>query len=474
MTEIAVQFRRAPLALFSRAGVRQVDPNVLAIRVQPDEGILLRFGAKVPGQGLQIRTVNMDFRYGSSFAVDSPDAYETLLLDAMVGDASLFTRDDEVERAWAILEPILDAWGAGEGGPLHFYAAGTWGPPGRRRAARARRARVAPAMTEPESAARGAGGPSAPHAVRRAESLATPMWEERGTTVRAVAGHLASLWDAPAAAGRGGRPPMVTEKGLPARPGLGPQPHRHGRRRRGRRPRGRTLLGPGRAPPVARDRARARARHRRAPIDARISTHCHDGADGGERVCYEEVVLTVRGEAAAHLAGIVAPLLIHDLPTHVWWPGDPPFHDPVFDQLVELGDRVLVDSADFSDLLGGLRRAGGPAPAQRRRRPELGAAGVVAGADGAVLRRASLPPLPARTSAGCGCATPSRCAHRRGTTRTTGRSAPGVAAPMAQALLYAGWIATRLGWRRHRTVEPLRDGGFRLDSRGQARDGRPR
>ena len=129
VTEIAVQFRRAPLALFARAGAPQIDPNVLAIRVQPDEGILLRFGAKVPGQGLQIRTVNMDFRYGSSFAVDSPDAYETLLLDAMVGDASLFTRDDEVERAWAILDPILDAWSAGQGGPLHFYGAGSWGPP---------------------------------------------------------------------------------------------------------------------------------------------------------------------------------------------------------------------------------------------------------------------------------------------------------------------------------------------------------
>jgi glucose-6-phosphate 1-dehydrogenase len=129
VTEIAVQFRRAPLSLFNRAGVSQVDPNVLAIRVQPDEGILLRFGAKVPGQGLQIRTVNMDFRYGSSFAVDSPDAYETLLIDAMIGDASLFTRADEVERAWEILDPILGAWGSGEGGPLHFYAAGTWGPP---------------------------------------------------------------------------------------------------------------------------------------------------------------------------------------------------------------------------------------------------------------------------------------------------------------------------------------------------------
>jgi len=129
VTEIAVQFKQAPLALFARAGVPQIEANILAIRVQPDEGILLRFGAKVPGQGLQIRNVNMDFRYGSSFAVDSPDAYETLLLDAMIGDASLFTRDDEVERAWEILDPILRAWQSGQGGPLHFYAAGTWGPP---------------------------------------------------------------------------------------------------------------------------------------------------------------------------------------------------------------------------------------------------------------------------------------------------------------------------------------------------------
>jgi glucose-6-phosphate 1-dehydrogenase len=129
VTEVAVQFKSPPLALFERAGAPNIDPNILAIRIQPDEGILLRFGAKVPGQGMQIRGVNMDFRYGFSFAVDSPDAYETLLLDAMVGDPSLFTRDDEVERAWEILDPIRSAWSNGTGGPLHFYGAGSWGPP---------------------------------------------------------------------------------------------------------------------------------------------------------------------------------------------------------------------------------------------------------------------------------------------------------------------------------------------------------
>jgi glucose-6-phosphate 1-dehydrogenase len=129
VTEVAVQFKSPPLALFERVGATKVEPNILAVRIQPDEGILLRFGAKVPGPGMQIRSVNMDFRYGYSFAVDSPDAYETLLLDAMVGDPSLFTRNDEVERAWEILEPILHAWSAGAGGPLHFYGAGSWGPP---------------------------------------------------------------------------------------------------------------------------------------------------------------------------------------------------------------------------------------------------------------------------------------------------------------------------------------------------------
>jgi len=127
-TEIAVQFKQAPLALFEHAGAPPMDPNMLAIRIQPDEGILLRFEAKVPGPGLQIRNVNMDFRYGSSFAVDSPDSYETLILDCMIGDASLFTRADEVERAWEILDPIEEAWESGEGGALHFYDAGSWGP----------------------------------------------------------------------------------------------------------------------------------------------------------------------------------------------------------------------------------------------------------------------------------------------------------------------------------------------------------
>jgi glucose-6-phosphate 1-dehydrogenase len=126
-TEIAIQFREVPHRLF-RDAATDPDPNLLAIRIQPDEGIMLRFGAKVPGLGMAIRPVTMDFTYGSAFSVDSPDAYETLILDALQGDASLFTRADEVEEAWGIVDPIIDAWASGPPPEFPNYDAGTWGP----------------------------------------------------------------------------------------------------------------------------------------------------------------------------------------------------------------------------------------------------------------------------------------------------------------------------------------------------------
>ena len=126
-TEIAIQFKEVPHRLFRESAV-EPDPNLLAIRIQPDEGIMLRFGAKVPGLGLDVRSVNMDFTYGSAFSVDSPDAYETLILDALLGDASLFTRADEVEGAWGIVTPIIEAWASEPAPDFPNYEAGTWGP----------------------------------------------------------------------------------------------------------------------------------------------------------------------------------------------------------------------------------------------------------------------------------------------------------------------------------------------------------
>jgi glucose-6-phosphate 1-dehydrogenase len=129
-TEIAIQFKLPPLMLFSESVVPP-EPNLLALRIQPNEGIMLRFAAKVPELGLDVRSVNMDFTYGTSFTRDAPEAYETLLLDAMLGDASLFTRADEVEAAWAVVSPLLDIWKSWEkegDTDLCFYEAGTWGP----------------------------------------------------------------------------------------------------------------------------------------------------------------------------------------------------------------------------------------------------------------------------------------------------------------------------------------------------------
>jgi glucose-6-phosphate 1-dehydrogenase len=126
-TEIAIQFREVPHKLFASTG-SEPDRNLLAIRIQPDEGIMLRFAAKIPSLGLDVRPVTIDFTYSSAFSVDSPDAYETLILDALQGDASLFTRADEVEHAWANVDPIIEYWMDSDPPNFPNYDAGTWGP----------------------------------------------------------------------------------------------------------------------------------------------------------------------------------------------------------------------------------------------------------------------------------------------------------------------------------------------------------
>ncbi len=128
VTEIRVQFKRPPHLTFGREAMQEVDPNAITLRIQPEEGISLKFGAKVPSAGLRIRSVTMDFQYMTSFLVEAPEAYERLLLDCMIGDPTLFTRSDEVEAAWRLIDPIEDSWRNGRP-PLGMYAAGTWGPP---------------------------------------------------------------------------------------------------------------------------------------------------------------------------------------------------------------------------------------------------------------------------------------------------------------------------------------------------------
>jgi glucose-6-phosphate 1-dehydrogenase len=127
-TEIAIEYNTAPHTLFSNDGEGStMRPNLLILRIQPEEGISLRFLSKQPGSGMRLRPVSMDFNYGSSFGERSPTAYETLLEDALTGDATLYTRQDMVEASWRVVAPILEDWGKRK---FDFpnYEPGTWGP----------------------------------------------------------------------------------------------------------------------------------------------------------------------------------------------------------------------------------------------------------------------------------------------------------------------------------------------------------
>jgi glucose-6-phosphate 1-dehydrogenase len=126
VTEIAVVFKRAPQYLFADSQTSALGQNALVIRVQPDEGVTIRFGSKVPGAGMQVRDVTMDFGYGHAFTEASPEAYERLILDVLLGDPPLFPRHEEVELSWKILDPIEEYW-ATQGQPEQ-YKPGTWGP----------------------------------------------------------------------------------------------------------------------------------------------------------------------------------------------------------------------------------------------------------------------------------------------------------------------------------------------------------
>jgi glucose-6-phosphate 1-dehydrogenase len=128
VTEIAIQFRTPPIAFFRKSGMARQEPNTLILRIQPDEGIALKFGAKQPGATMRIDTVTMNFKYSEFFGTSQPEAYERLLMDAIHGDSTLFARRDEVEAAWALVTPVLDAWRDNPPADHPNYEAGTWGP----------------------------------------------------------------------------------------------------------------------------------------------------------------------------------------------------------------------------------------------------------------------------------------------------------------------------------------------------------
>ena len=127
VTEVALVLKQAPHLPFPKTDTAALGRNALVMRIQPDEGVTLRFGAKVPGTQMEIRDVSMDFVYGGSFTETSPEAYERLILDVLLGDPPLFPQHEEVELGWKILDPVLDYWASLPTQP-DPYPAGTWGP----------------------------------------------------------------------------------------------------------------------------------------------------------------------------------------------------------------------------------------------------------------------------------------------------------------------------------------------------------
>ena len=128
VTEIAIQFKRPPMLLFKSSAVEDVSPNVLVMRIQPDEGISLRFDVKPPGPDLTVSPLSLKFNYSEAFGNSSPEAYETLLEDCIEGESTLFTRHDWVELAWALMDPIIQVWSLSKPKNFPNYPAGSWGP----------------------------------------------------------------------------------------------------------------------------------------------------------------------------------------------------------------------------------------------------------------------------------------------------------------------------------------------------------
>ena len=402
------------------ASVRRPEPNLLAMRIQPDEGIMLRFGAKVPGLGIDVRSVNMDFTYGSAFTVDSPEAYETLILDALLGDASLFTRADEVEAAWSIVTPIIEP-GADEpprlpelrgrhvgpreptsswpamarrwrricgtsatsaspprpkaAGPRRHWPEVRWGGSdgGRRRPAGRVRARRRPAVGRPRLAR-----PAPPRS--RAS-----RWSSRGSgPSRPTSRHRRN--DGVVDRHVGARTSVMNLVVVARRPETGERCAAIIHDLTGRHP-SRTLI----VSPADPDGPSWLDAQHPGPLRA-----AERGA--ATETCAETIYLTCGGEAGRHLEAIVAPLLIHDLPVTLWWPASRRSRAVRPTTSSRCRDRLVVDGSTWRG--DGLARSvswpsSATVPADRdprlRARPPV----ALARGDRVGLRPARLPALSA-------------------------------------------------------------------------------
>ena len=354
-TTIAIQFQRAPHPPFSEIAGDGLRPNVLLIHVQPDEGVSLAIGAKVPGAGMSIRTVHMDFLYGGAFRTGLPEAYERLILDAMLGDATLFTREDEVEEQWKLVDAIVGGWQR-DRPSFPNYAAGTLGPAGGGRAAPSRRPFL-------EAALRGR---------RRGRARALPAPLPR--VGRPAPGPADEHDDAP----RLGARALAAEGPRGARGARG-------------------------APSGAHDHPRSRAGETAAQVDARVRLR-EANVEGSEREVFAEVIeLRLRGTAARHPGSVVLPLLVPDLPVFCRWRGEPPWGATPLEEIAEVCDRLVVDSGEWPRLPAAYARLARALRPDRDLGHRLRTHAAVAGSAGrALARRRAGRAAPRRGPAGGG------------------------------------------------------------------------
>ena len=294
VTEVAVVFKRAPHLPFNETATEELGQNALVIRVQPDEGVTLRFGSKVPGTAMEIRDVNMDFAYGGAFVESSPEAYERLILDVLLGDPPLFPQHEEVELSWQILDPILEHWAAA--GKARTVRVGHLGSAVRRRDAGARRPRCGVAREE--------HGMSIELTSTNASTIASALLQERRKAGSPAMGMVLTLV-------------VVTDEGshYDAIKAAKAVSREHPSR----------ILG------VIRRSARGAAN-----LDAEV--RIGDGGSG------ETVLLRMSGPLAKHPESVVLPLLLPDSPVVVWWPSKAP-DDPATDPLGRLAKRRITDTA---------------------------------------------------------------------------------------------------------------------------------
>ena len=378
----AIQFKSAPHPPFEDATTEELQPNLLLVHVQPDEGVSLAIGAKVPGQGLRIRTVHMDFLYGGAFRTELPEAYERLLLDAMLGDQTLFTRSDEVEEQWSLVDSIVAGW-ARDRPAFPNYAAGTWGPGGLGGADGPRRPGVAATLSTAVHAVEWSGEDVEVDDVVQAlcRLREESAHETDGPDLRtSVMTHLAWV------------PPEWEEVAVETLAGLG---ERHPSRG--------ILLFP---EPSAAD-----------GIDAKVSMLAFPLREQRRHIAAEVIELRLRGLSSRAAASIVNPLLVPGLPVFLRWRGRPPFGEAEADELIDVCDRLIYDSREWPDTPRGLCGASVRAN---------GLLGHRLAPDRAVARRARGPlARGSATCAACTCAGPSprrRCSQAGSVRVSTGTS----------------------------------------------------